>query len=92
MQIHVITSHHNKPLSLVCVDCDGNTQSIKVEIASMPVSKGTFIGTSRSQDPKDPNKCRDSESSKIASEQKRSPSQANHEKDEVDDLLEGVMF
>ena len=53
----------------------------------MPDSKVTLAGTSQ---PQGPEQCQDSECN--ASEQQYSSQQANDEKDEVDELLEGVSF
>lgn len=91
MQINVIASHHNKPLSLVCVDSDGKPQKPqKIDTVSVTGPKGTFADAA--QFLSDPSTCRDSETNESQREQKYSSSQGNDEKDEVDELLEGVGF
>ena len=86
MQVNIIASHHSKPLYLVCVD-DIGSQNHRADKAFMPDSTVTLAGTSQ---PQGPEQCQDSECN--ASEQQYSSQQANDEKDEVDELLEGVSF
>jgi hypothetical protein len=90
MQINIISSHHSKPLFLVCVDNDGNTGNQKMDTFSVPDPERTFADPTLSQDSSDPSLCRDSNTSE--SRPKYSSSQGNDEKDEVDELLEGVSF
>lgn len=92
MQINVIASHHNKPLSLVCVDSDGKPQNQKIDTVSVTGPKGTFADATLSKVFSDPSTCGDSETNESQREQKYSSSQGNDEKDEVDELLEGVGF